>query len=730
MSTARLRFAGALAAVVLVAAGVVAALGAGIYFSAAPADRAVLGRVLREQAGFLAVAAVLVVLAAGLLLAAARRRYVDPARRLAADVRVILDANPEHRVPLSGPAELRALATALNEVAERHAAARRDVAEQVAVAAADLERERRRLAILMGVLTVAVLVCAEDGRILLYNTAARDLLGADVGLGRSVFGVLDRNLVVHGLARVDAGATPHEATVERGGTLVHVRLDRVPSGTAGTAGFVLACEDATRPERAAARHAELLGSTADLVRGAAGSIGAAAGAILDYPDMPAEQRRRFVEVIAEETTRLGEATRRLQAEPGFDNGGWAVSDISARDLGAAVAAIAARTGAPETSLDDATGDVWFAVDSFAVAEALASVVRLLGERHGVTRVVLAAGAGGDARAGEARGGPGRRGLERGGLERGGLERGGLERGGLERGGLGRVDLSWAGAPLPAGELEREIGDAAAVVRRHGGELWADARRPLVRVLLPRSPGQPRPSATRPAGPPPPALYDFELERFQPGPAAWSEWEASPLDRLTYTVFDTETTGFAPDEGDEIVSIGAVRIVGGRLLRTETFERLVDPGRSIPPTASAVHGITRDLIRGAPTLDVVLPAFAAFVSGSVLVGHNVAFDMAFLAAAQRRTGTKLAAPLLDTLLIDGVLHPDHDAHTLEAMAERLGVDLVGRHTALGDALVTGEIFLRLLPLLGARGVHTLRELRAAAAATAQSRTSERLYRPLH
>jgi DNA polymerase-3 subunit epsilon len=176
-----------------------------------------------------------------------------------------------------------------------------------------------------------------------------------------------------------------------------------------------------------------------------------------------------------------------------------------------------------------------------------------------------------------------------------------------------------------------------------------------------------------------------------------------------------------------VSIGAVRIVGGRLLRTETFERLVDPGRGIPRTATAVHGITRDLVRGAPSLDEVLPAFAAFASGSVLVGHNVAFDMAFLAAAPRRTGTTLAAPLLDTLLIDGVVHPDHDAHTLEAMAERLGVDLVGRHTALGDALLTGEIFLRLLPLLPARGVHTLGELRAAASATAQARTSQRLYR---
>ena len=110
-----------------------------------------------------------------------------------------------------------------------------------------------------------------------------------------------------------------------------------------------------------------------------------------------------------------------------------------------------------------------------------------------------------------------------------------------------------------------------------------------------------------------------------------------------------------------------------------------------------------------------------------MGHNVAFDMAFLAAAGRRTGVRLDAPLLDTLLIDGVVHPDHERHSLEVMADRLGVSLVGRHTALGDALLTGEVFLRLLPLLGAHGVRTLGELRAAAARTAQARTSERLYR---
>jgi DNA polymerase III subunit epsilon len=63
-------------------------------------------------------------------------------------------------------------------------------------------------------------------------------------------------------------------------------------------------------------------------------------------------------------------------------------------------------------------------------------------------------------------------------------------------------------------------------------------------------------------------------------------------------------------------------------------------------------------------------------------------------------------VLDTLLLSVIVHPSQEGHNLEAVAERLGVSVIGRHTALGDALVTGEIFLRLLPLLAEHGILTL------------------------
>ena len=189
-----------------------------------------------------------------------------------------------------------------------------------------------------------------------------------------------------------------------------------------------------------------------------------------------------------------------------------------------------------------------------------------------------------------------------------------------------------------------------------------------------------------------------------------------LSELTYTVFDTETTGLNPSEGDEIIQIGATRIVNGKLRRQECFEQLVDPQRSIPAAGIPIHGIEPEMVQGQPTIDRVLPAFHAFAQDTVLVAHNAAFDMRFLQLKEAHTGVRFDQPVLDTLLLSAVVHPNQESHRLEAIAERFDVTVMGRHTALGDAMVTAEVFLKLIPLLQAQGIHTLGQAREAAQKT--------------
>ena len=213
----------------------------------------------------------------------------------------------------------------------------------------------------------------------------------------------------------------------------------------------------------------------------------------------------------------------------------------------------------------------------------------------------------------------------------------------------------------------------------------------------------------------PEFYDFDL--FGAAPES-SEMDDRPLATLAYTVFDTETTGLSPAGGDEIIQIGAVRIVNGRMLRQECFEQLVDPGRVI--TDASIHGITQDMVAGKPRIEQVLPAFHAFAQDTVLVAHNAAFDLRFLQLQEEATGVVFRQPVLDTLLLSAVVHPYQPSHELEAIAGRFGITVEGRHTALGDAVLTAEVMMRLIPLLQAMGIRTLGQARAASQQTYYAR----------
>ncbi|MBU8848367.1 MAG: hypothetical protein KOO64_02435, partial [Desulfobacterales bacterium] len=203
----------------------------------------------------------------------------------------------------------------------------------------------------------------------------------------------------------------------------------------------------------------------------------------------------------------------------------------------------------------------------------------------------------------------------------------------------------------------------------------------------------------------PEFYDFDLFRTDEENIDLLD---TSLKDITYTVFDTETTGLSPDGGDEIISIAAVRIVNNKIVYKDIFEELVDPKRDIPIESYKIHGINYEMVTGKNDINTILPVFKKFTSDTVLVGHNIAFDMKMLKVKEKATQIKFTNPVIDTLLLSAILHPVHEQHDMENIAKRLGVNIIGRHTALGDAIATAEIFLKLVPILNSNGILTLKD----------------------
>ena len=210
---------------------------------------------------------------------------------------------------------------------------------------------------------------------------------------------------------------------------------------------------------------------------------------------------------------------------------------------------------------------------------------------------------------------------------------------------------------------------------------------------------PVPRETTPARP---VVYDFELNTRE----STGDILDVPLRALTYVIFDTETTGLLPDR-DEVVQIGALRVVNCQQAGGEVLDTLVNPGRPIPARSTAVHGVTDAMVKDAPDMAQAGRRFHSFARDAVLVAHNAPFDMAFFHRHAPSIGVAFDNPVLDTVLLSAVLFGGTEGHTLDEIAQRLEIDLPEevRHTALGDAIATRDVFLRMIPMLEARGLST-------------------------
>ncbi len=205
-----------------------------------------------------------------------------------------------------------------------------------------------------------------------------------------------------------------------------------------------------------------------------------------------------------------------------------------------------------------------------------------------------------------------------------------------------------------------------------------------------------------------------LDLHEPTPPRQPPRPETPLDALDVVVLDCETTGLNVAL-DRVLSIGGVRVHGLRLLRQETFDCLVDPGEPIAPSSTAIHGITNAMVWGERSLAERWSEIEPQLRDSVIVGHNVGFDLTILEIELRRAGIEWRRPpSLCTLQLAATLEPELPNLNLETLAAAYGIEVAGRHTALGDALVTAEVYLRLVALMRQRDDTTLADAQARAA----------------
>ncbi len=184
--------------------------------------------------------------------------------------------------------------------------------------------------------------------------------------------------------------------------------------------------------------------------------------------------------------------------------------------------------------------------------------------------------------------------------------------------------------------------------------------------------------------------------------------STPLIDVTFCVLDLETTGVSPTNC-AITEIGAVKYRGGELLGS--FQTLVDPGSEIPPSITLLTGITHAMVIDAPTVAQVLPTFLEFIGDSVIVGHNVRFDLSFLNAAATRNGyERLSNKSSDTAALSRrLVHGEVRNLQLSSLAAHFRSPISPNHRALADAKATAHVFHSLLERAGSLGVTNLDDL---------------------
>lgn len=618
--------------------------------------------------------------------------YIKPLKTFCAEAELIYSTNPSHRIKITGNREFKRLSAVINDFADLFENLNKTVTEQILNARKETEKERNLLAAIMSELPQGVIICNANGRILLFNSLAKKIFSPAsgqgrseifLGLGRSVFHLLDKALIAHALEEIeDRLENPGQNVASsfiapiHTGRLISAEAIPVLDLENRMTGFILAFQDVTdeinlydatheklislktgletqvqqiremlnpsclNPQETPFLHQELM-KAVDL-----------------WPRQYEEMSENLLEAIS---TRLP-LTRHLLKN--FLSGlKQKIKYLHNIHLNLSL-------------LDE---DSHLLADTYSFTAALIFLLQNLSEMIKNREFHLSP---------------------------------------VQKKGVLVFDISWDGSMLLRSHIEQlmqkrinSLPSLFYVLRQNKAsfEVICDNHEKSSRVRIIARAGSKIQAREKHQAPvitgSRPEFYDLDLFGTDEED---NDLFDTDLKNITYTVFDTETTGLNPDGGDEIISLAAVRIVNNRIVYQDIFEELVDPKRDIPMESYRIHGINYEMVTGKKDINTILPVFRDYAAETVLLGHNIAFDMKMFKVKEKQTGVRLLNPVLDTLLLSAVLHPVHARHDMESIAGRLGVNIIGRHTALGDAIATAEIFLKLVPLLNSNGVLTLRD----------------------
>ncbi|MCC3356191.1 PolC-type DNA polymerase III [Bacillus sp. REN16] len=189
--------------------------------------------------------------------------------------------------------------------------------------------------------------------------------------------------------------------------------------------------------------------------------------------------------------------------------------------------------------------------------------------------------------------------------------------------------------------------------------------------------------------------------------------STPIDEISFTVFDTETTGFKVATVDRLIEMAAVQVEGLKVCEEIQFHTFINPSRQISQEIIELTGITVDKVETAPSAIQGITNLFDFIkeqNSNCLIGHYVSFDLVALKCELKREKYSLGRmPTIDTLDLIGYLSPSYDMRDLHRYAQNFGTRMYERHTATGDALTTAYLFVELLHHFKDRGKRTWGDL---------------------